>query len=86
MVSFQARIVSSSGGEISEALDGSEGQIWKDGGEVVAHRDTEPAGAFDSREACGDLRPDVCAAYLNPVASFRLDEASLRKRTDKGLA
>ena len=57
------------GGEIGEALDGSVGESWKYGGEVVADGEPEPAAAFDDREDRSDLRSGLSAAYVDPVFS-----------------
>jgi hypothetical protein len=39
----------------------------EDGAEVVAHRDLEPAAAFNHRQDGGHTRPSLLAADVDPV-------------------
>ena len=55
--------------KFGEALDGCIGESGQDGGEVVAHRNAEPAAAFDDGEDCGHARSDLLAADVDPVGS-----------------
>jgi len=57
----------SCGGEFGDALDGRVGEPREDGAEVVAHRDLEPAAAFNHRQDGGHTRPSLLAADVDPV-------------------
>ena len=60
-------------GEFGDALDGRVGEPREDGAEVLAHRDLEPAAAFNHRQDGGHARPacslPMCIQFLRPIAT-----------------
>jgi hypothetical protein len=60
-------------GTISEAVKRSVCKPRQDVGEVMAHRDVEPATAFDHGDDCGYSRSGLLAPDMDPVASANGD-------------
>src|SRR6266567_1498794 len=56
-------------GKVSEVLKGRVRESGQDVGEVVAHRDFEPAAAFDHGEDSGYARSGLFTADVDPVFS-----------------
>jgi len=65
------------GRESGDALDGHVGESGQDGGEVVAHRNAEPAAAFDDGEDGGDTRSGLRAADMDPVGTAKGDSPDI---------
>ena len=60
-----------SGRERGDALDGHVCESGQDIGEVVAHRNAEPAAAFDDGQDGGDAWSGLRAADMDPVGSAK---------------
>src|SRR5579863_754703 len=61
------------GGKVRDSLKGRVGKPRQDVGEVIAHRDFEPATAFDDRHDRGYAWSGLLASDMDPVASANGD-------------